>query len=66
MQINVDHPFFRRTMLDSNNGKDSQIATDYLLFAMAAAELFCAKDDSYELMANIKGVMSMNIRTLLN
>lgn len=63
---NTDHPFYDRVMLANKDSKDITSALDYLVFALASAELKNSNDDNVELMANIKSVMSTNLRALLS
>jgi len=63
---NTDHPFYDRVILVNKSSKDIVSAMDYLIFALASAELKNSNDDNVELMANIKSVMSTNLRALLS
>lgn len=63
---NTDHPFYDRVILANKDSKDITSALDYLVFALASAELKNINDDNVELMANIKSVMSTNLRALLS
>lgn len=63
---NTDHPFYDRVILVNKDSKDLVSALDYLIFALASAELKNSNDDNVELMANIKSVMSTNLRALLS
>lgn len=63
---NTDHPFYDRVILANKDSKDIISALDYLVFALASAELKNSNDDNVELMANIKSVMSTNLRALLS
>ena len=63
---NTDHPFYDRVILVNKDSKDIVSAIDYLIFALASAELKNSNDDNAELMANIKSVMSTNLRALLS
>jgi len=63
---NTDHPFYDRVILANKDSKDIVSALDYLVFALASAELKNINDDNVELMANIKSVMSTNLRALLS
>jgi hypothetical protein len=63
---NSDHPFYDRVILANKDSKDIVSALDYLVFALASAELKNINDDNVELMANIKSVMSTNLRALLS
>ncbi len=63
---NTDHPFYDRVILANRDSKDIISAIDYLIFALASAELKNSNDDNVELMANLKSVMSTNLRSLLS
>lgn len=63
---NTDHPFYDRVILVNKDSKDIVSAIDYLIFALASAELKNSNDDNVELMANLKSVMSTNLRALLS
>lgn len=63
---NTDHPFYDRVILANKDSKDIVSALDYLVFALATAELKNINDDNVELMASIKAVMSSNLRALLS
>lgn len=63
---NTDHPFYDRVILVNKDSKDIVSAIDYLIFALASAELKNSNDDNIELMANLKSVMSTNLRALLS
>ena len=63
---NTDHPFYDRVVLVNKDSKDLISALDYLVFALASAELKNINEDNVELMANIKSVMSTNLRALLS
>jgi hypothetical protein len=63
---NTDHPFYDRVILANKDSKDIVSALDYLVYALASAELKNINDENVELMANIKSVMSTNLRALLS
>lgn len=63
---NTDHPFYDRVILANKDSKDIVSAIDYLIFALASSELKNGNDDNIELMANLKSVMSTNLRSLLS
>ena len=63
---NTDHPFYDRVILANKDSKDIVSALDYLVFALASAELKNINADNVELMANVKSVMSTNLRALLS
>jgi hypothetical protein len=63
---NTDHPFYDQVVLANKENKNITSALDYLIFALAAAELKFQNDDNTELISNIKSVMSTNLRALLS
>lgn len=65
VQYNADHPFYERVLLENKSDRNIVSAIDYLLYAMATAELKNGNEQNVELLANIKSVMSTNLRTLL-
>lgn len=64
---NSAHPFYDRVVLANRDSKDITSALDYLVFALAAAELKnSTNEDAVETIANIKSIMSSNLRALLS
>lgn len=63
---NNDHPFYDRVVFANKNSKDIVSALDYLVFALAAAELKTINEESIEIMADLKSIMSTNLRALLS
>ncbi len=63
---NSDHPFYDRVVLANRDSKNIISALDYLIFALATAELKNLNEDNVELMANLKSIMSTNLRALLS
>lgn len=63
---NTDHPFYDRVILVNKGDKNIISALDYLVFALASAELKYISDEDPELLSNIKTVMSANLRALLS
>jgi hypothetical protein len=66
IQWNVDHPFYERIILMNKDRKDVTAGIDYLVYALASAELKTANDDNTELLITIKSIMSTNLRALLS
>lgn len=66
IQWNTDHPFYDQVILANKDSKAIISALDYLVFAFASAEMKTQNDDNVELMANIKSIMSTNLRALLS
>lgn len=63
---NTDHPFYDQVVLANKGNKNIVSALDYLVFALASAELKYISDEDPELLSNIKTVMSANLRALLS
>jgi len=63
---NTDHPFYERMLLENKENKNITSWIDYLIFSLAAAELKSANDDNYELLSNLKSIMSSNLRSLFS
>lgn len=63
---NAEHPFYGRAIVANKDSKSIISALDYLVFALASAELKNTNDDNAELMINVKSIMSANLRTLLS
>lgn len=66
IQWNVDHPFYEKLVLANKDRKDVTAGIDYLVFALASAELKTSNDDNVELISSIKTIMSSNLRALLS
>ena len=63
---NVEHPFYRRFIVDHKADGPLVTAADFLVYSMACAELREKTDENVEFINNMKAVISANIRTLLN
>ena len=63
---NIEHPFYKRFILDNSADGRLITATDFLVYSMACAELVERRDDNIEFMNNMKSVISANLRTLLS
>jgi hypothetical protein len=63
---NVDHPFFRRFVVDNQADGRLVTAVDFLVYSMAAAELRARDEENVEFINNMKAVISANLRTLLS
>jgi len=63
---NVDHPFYERVVITNKENKNIVSGIDYLIFAMASAELKSVNDDNVGLIETIKSIMSSNLRALLS
>jgi len=64
---NSDHPFYKTFLLDKKGDKESSSAANFLVYAMATAELKTFNsDDNYELLEGFKTTLSSNLRVLLS
>jgi len=63
---NSDHPFYDQVVFPNKDSKKLVSALDYLVFALASAELKVVNDDNVELLGSIKSIMSSNLRALLS
>jgi Histidine kinase-, DNA gyrase B-, and HSP90-like ATPase len=63
---NIDHPFFRRFIVDNQSDGRLVTAVDFLVYSMACAELRARDEENVEFMNNMKAVVSANLRTLLS
>jgi len=63
---NIDHPFFRRFVIDNQSDGRLVTAVDFLVYSMACAELRSRDDDNAEFINTMKAIISANLRTLLN
>jgi hypothetical protein len=63
---NIDHPFFRRFVIDNQTDGRLVTAIDFLVYSLACAELRSIDNESTELMNSVKAVISANLRTLLS
>jgi hypothetical protein len=66
IQWNIDHPFYERFVLERKDDKTLRTSVDFLVYSMATAELTTISEDNYEMIQNIKTVMSSNLRSLLS
>jgi hypothetical protein len=63
---NVDHPFYEKIILVNKDRKDITAGIDFLIYALASAELKTTNDENSELISTIKSIMSSNLRALLS
>jgi hypothetical protein len=63
---NIDHPFFRRFVIDNQADGRLVTAVDFLVYSMACAELRARDEENVEFINNMKAVISANLRTLLS
>jgi hypothetical protein len=63
---NIDHPFFRRFVIDNQGDGRLVTAVDFLVYSMACAELRATDEDNLQFINNMKAVISANLRTLLS
>ena len=66
IQWNVDHPFYEKIVLVNKDRKDITAGIDFLIYALASAELKTTNDENSELISTIKSIMSSNLRALLS
>ncbi|MFA5132161.1 MAG: ATP-binding protein [Candidatus Paceibacterota bacterium] len=66
VEWNVDHPFYEKIVLVNKDRKDITAGIDFLIYALASAELKTSNDDNAELISTIKSIMSSNLRALLS
>ena len=66
IRYNVEHPFYQRFLVDVLGDGRAAVATDFLIFSLASAELRMLEDGDMDVVNNFKAVMSSNLRTLLN
>jgi hypothetical protein len=62
---NIEHPFYKRFVVDNQDDGRLVTAVDFLVYSMACAELRERDDDHVEFINNMKAVISANLRTLL-
>jgi hypothetical protein len=65
IQWNIEHPFYERFILERKDDKTLRTSVDFLVYSLATAELTTLNPDNYEMIQNIKTVMSANLRSLL-
>ena len=66
IQWNVEHPFYERFILERKEDRTLRTSVDFLIYSLATAELTTINEDNYEMVQNIKTVMSSNLRSLLS
>ena len=66
IQWNVEHPFYQRFVLERKDDPTLRTSVDFLVYSLATAELMSANEDNFEVIQNIKSVMSSNLRSLLS
>jgi hypothetical protein len=66
IQWNVEHPFYQRFVLERKDDQTLRTSVDFLVYSLATAELTTLNEDNYEMIQNIKTVMSSNLRSLLS
>jgi hypothetical protein len=62
---NIEHPFYKRFVVDNQDDGRLVTAVDFLVYSMACAELRERDEDHVEFINNMKAVISANLRTLL-
>jgi Histidine kinase-, DNA gyrase B-, and HSP90-like ATPase len=66
IQWNIEHPFYKRFIVDNQDDGRLITAVDFLVYSMACAELRERDDEHVEFINNMKAVISANLRTLLS
>ncbi len=66
IQWNVDHPFYEKIVLANKDRKDLTAGIDFLIYALASAELKTTNDDNVKIISQIKTIMSGNLKSLLS
>lgn len=62
---NIEHPFYKRFVVDNQDDGRLVTAVDFLVYSMACAELRERDDEHVDFINNMKAVISANLRTLL-
>jgi len=62
---NTDHPFYEKVILPNKDFKDNLTWVNYLIYALAVAELKFL-DDNSEMAEQFRVLLSTNLRTLLS
>lgn len=63
---NIEHPFYRRFVVENRDDGRLVTAVDFLVYSMACAELMTRNDDNAGFIANMKAITSANLKTLLS
>ncbi|HEY2411871.1 MAG TPA: hypothetical protein VGI40_06500 [Pirellulaceae bacterium] len=62
---NIEHPFYKRFVVDNQDDGRLVTAVDFLVYSMACGELRERDEEHVEFINNMKAVISANLRTLL-
>lgn len=62
---NVMHPFYQKMVQQYKGEKNILHPLDFLLYSLGTAELMAWNDENQELITQIKGTLSNNLRTLM-
>jgi hypothetical protein len=62
---NIEHPFYKRFIVDNQDDGRLITAVDFLVYSMACAELRERDEERAEFINNMKAIISANLRTLL-
>lgn len=65
VRVNVSHDWYRKAYLPNSNNSSLCQAIDFLLFALAAAELNNTDEDLYEVFQEFRVEVSRNLRRLV-
>jgi hypothetical protein len=62
---NIEHPFYKRFIVDNQDDGRLVTAVDFLVYSMACAELRERDEEQVEFINNMRAIISANLRTLL-
>lgn len=62
---NIDHPFYQRFVLEHKDDPTLLTSVDFLVYSLATAELTALNDENYDIIQNIRAILSLNLRVLL-
>lgn len=63
---NIEHPFYKKFFLERREDHELLNSVDFLVYSLASAELKVQNENNYEIIQNIKTIMSANLRVLLS
>lgn len=62
---NVDHPFYDRFVVGTQEDRTLSTSIDFLVYSLATAELNIMNDHTLDMIEEFKNIMSLNLNTLL-
>ena len=62
---NVDHPFYERFVVGTQEDKTLSTSIDFLVYSLATAELNIMNDQTLDMIEEFKNIMALNLNTLL-